>query len=179
MIKEKLNNWLLISGNGRHVGKTWLSEYCINQLAFDHSVIGLKIASHIHATNKDINWMTGEDNKWMLGEENNAQSNKDSGRMLKAGAKRVFYAQMTNDAFLNPMLEFINNQLKQKHVIVCESAAIGKIIEPGMAFYVYNPNHTSKVCQWSFNYHCFESINSRIINPPKKISWEKNNWIIN
>jgi len=179
MVGRELKNWLLIAGNGRHVGKTWLSELCIHQLSKSHKVIALKIASHMHDVSDDIKWLKGETGKWMIGEEHNHQSLKDSGRMLKAGADKVYYAQMTDDCFLRPMLEFIETQLDDNIPVVCESAALGDLIQPGLALYVFDRLNLTKQCRWDFDYSSFESVKSNIINPPKEVRWERNSWQIN
>ncbi|MCU4163279.1 hypothetical protein [Carboxylicivirga caseinilyticus] len=179
MAKRNLNNWLLISGNGRHVGKTWLAERFIHQLSESENVVAIKIASHMHQLGPEVKWLDGGPDKWMIGEETDTKSDKDSVRMLKAGAEKVFYAQMNDDIYNLDQLNYLDKVLTGEELIICESASIGNFINPGAAFYVYDPNNIAKNCNWSFSYQALESLQSKIVNPPKKIRWEKNSWIIN
>ncbi|MCU4173733.1 hypothetical protein [Carboxylicivirga sp. N1Y90] len=173
-----LNNYLLIAGNGRNVGKTWLSELCIRELAKQHDVIALKIASHAHAINEDIEQLAGKNKQWMIGLETNRNSSKDSARMLKAGAALAYYAQLNNDAFLPDLLQWLKENIKADQPVICESSAIGRFIKPGLAFYVEDHSNSDKTCAWDFPFSTQQSQQNRIINPPSTIRWEKNSWQI-
>lgn len=173
-----LNNYLLIAGNGRNIGKTWLSERCISQLAKDHTVIGIKIASHTHQLNEDIVVLDGDDDKWMIGKESNYASKKDSGRMLSAGASIAYYAQLSNDNYLPALLNWLQQNIGSGNPVVCESAALGKYIIPGAALFVSDPSNMDKTCTWQFPYTLIQSEASIISNPPNIVQWEKNNWLI-
>ncbi len=178
-MRSKLNNWLIIAGNGRNVGKTWLAEYCIQQLAFQYDVISLKIASHIHKLSADIKWIDGDQDNWMLGKETNRHSLKDSGRMLAAGASHSYYAQLKSDQYIPEILSYLNGHIKEDQIVICESAAIGQFIIPGLAFFVQDSKLNEKTCIWDFEYLELHSEHSRITNLPKSIKWDKSNWTIN
>lgn len=178
MERLKLNNWLIIAGNGRNVGKTWLSEYCIKQLASSHKVISLKIASHMHQLSDDIKYLAGDITNWMLGEECNPSSKKDSGRMLTAGANTAYYAQLCSDKHLPQIIDYIRTTHETDQPIVCESAAIGQFGIPGLAFYIEDKNNINKTHNWDFSFHGLYSEKSEITNLPKEVLWDKSNWII-
>lgn len=175
----KLDNWLIIAGNGRNVGKTWLAEFCIQQLAFQHEVVSLKVASHFHQLSGDIKWLDGDQENWMIGKETNRHSLKDSGRMLAAGASTAYYAQLKSDEYIPKILDCLNEHIQKDQVVVCESAAIGQFIIPGLALFVEDAQQSSKICRWDFKHHKLNSEHSRITNLPKSITWDKNSWTIN
>jgi len=123
---------IMIGGNSRNSGKTTLACNCITQLSIKQEVIGLKVTSirpgeaDLHGNHNDN--FTGE---FSIFEELNQQSQKDTAKMLKAGASHVYYIcveeKFTEKAILHFMSRYINKQ-----VIVCESRSLRRIIDPGL-----------------------------------------------
>lgn len=165
---------VLIAGSGRNVGKTFLAEQFIRELSQSQQVIGLKISSHMHVLNDDVIVKAGDGVNWVIGEEQNRHSNKDSGRLLKAGATQVIYAQIKTDQFLHEVVNWLKAVLLNDQIVVCESAALGQYVKPGCAFFVSDAN-ASKQCRWDFHYTKVESKNQMLINPPL-IRWSQNTW---
>jgi len=167
---------VLIAGSGRNVGKTFLAEQFVRELSQSQQVIGLKISSHMHVLNDDVIVKAGDGVNWIIGEEQNSHSTKDSGRLLKAGATQVIYAQIKMDTYLPEVIKWLQKILLNDQIVVCESAALGQYIEPGCAFFVSGANG-GKQCCWDFNYTKVESKNKTLINPPL-IRWSQNSWSI-
>jgi len=167
---------VLIAGSGRNVGKTFLAEQFIRELSPSQQVIGLKISSHMHVLDDDVIVKAGDGINWIIGEEQNRNSHKDSGRLLKAGAKQVIYAQIKTDHYLSEVIDWLKNVLLNDQIVVCESAALGQYVEPGCAFFVSDANG-GKQCRWDFDYTKVESKNQILINPPL-IRWKQNSWSI-
>lgn len=165
---------VLIAGSGRNVGKTFLAEQFIRELSQSNRVMGLKISSHMHVLNDDVAVKAGDGVNWIIGEEQNSNSSKDSGRLLKAGATQVVYAQVRDDYYLKEVIRWLRNVLPDDQLVVCESAAFGQYIQPGCAFFV-SDGMTGKQCRWDFNYTMVESKNQTLINPPS-IRWSQNSW---
>jgi len=165
---------VLIAGSERNVGKTFLAEHFIRELSQSNCVIGLKISSHMHVLNDDVVVKAGDSVNWIIGEEQNRNSHKDSGRLLKAGARQVIYAQIKTDQYLQEVINWLKAVLLNDEIVVCESAALGQYIEPGYAFFVSDAS-AGKQCRWDFNYTRVESKNQTLINPPL-IRWSQNSW---
>jgi hypothetical protein len=130
-----LPNLLLISGNGRNVGKTYVACEIIRTLSKSHAVTGVKISSHFHPFNKDN--VIVENKKFVLLEEKE-RNQKDSSLMLQAGAEKVVFvmAEQKNlkEAF------FHLNYLLSNNPIVCESGGLAEFVDPGVFLFVKKEN---------------------------------------
>lgn len=124
-------NMLLIAGNGRNVGKTTLACKIIAYFSEKHEVNAVKISPHFHAFNegevlfKSLEFVIYRENKL---------TGKDSSRMLRAGAKNVYYVtaqQNQLNEVLNALLPLINNGLT-----IVESGGLNEFVEPGLFFFV-------------------------------------------
>ena len=125
-------NMLIIAGEGRNVGKTWLACRIIRQLSATEKVTAVKISSHFHGTDpRDI--LFEKKGRYIIHEEKNI-SGKDSSLMLQAGAARSFFimapGEYLREAFLRlrPFLE--------KGPVVCESGGLAEIVRPGIFLFV-------------------------------------------
>ena len=125
-------NMVMIGGNSRNSGKTTMARKIISKLSVLHEVIGLKVTS-IRPDEREMHGTHTEENApgFTIFEELNPDSYKDTSKMLRAGATRVFYIRISENyiekAVLHFMLKYINNQ-----IIVCESRSLRLIINPGL-----------------------------------------------
>lgn len=130
-----LPNLLLISGNGRNVGKTYLACEVIKALSKTHAVTGVKVSSHFHPFNKDN--VIVENPKFVLLEEKELNQ-KDSSLMLQAGAKRVIFV-MAEQKNLEEAFSCLSNYLSN-NPIVCESGGLAEFVDPGVFLFVKREN---------------------------------------
>ena len=140
--KQKLSNLLLIAGTGRNTGKTSLACEIIKKVSQQTKVIGVKISPHFHGGTESLKSIVNSD-KFNLYEESSIDSNKDSSKMLLAGANQVFYMEVFDDNILEAfktLLEYIPANTP----IVCESPALRKVIEPGLFIIVDNISQQNK-----------------------------------
>jgi hypothetical protein len=123
---------IMIGGNSRNSGKTSIACNIISKLSATQEVIGLKVTS-IRPGEEDLhgNHNLELNDNYTIFEELNAESQKDTSKMLKAGATRVYYIRVdenfTKQAILHFLATYVNNQL-----IVCESRSLRRIITPGL-----------------------------------------------
>ncbi|NVO03139.1 MAG: hypothetical protein HXX09_10620 [Bacteroidetes bacterium] len=134
-------NIIIVSGTGRNVGKTTFVCDLISKFK-EQEVIGLKICPYLHNIESVENLLLSNDNFQIL-RETNLDGNKDTSRMLKNGAKEVFYIQAIDEGILAAFNFLMENFLGNRPVI-CESAALGKNIQPGIIFCVTNPETNNK-----------------------------------
>lgn len=127
----EMPNLLLIAGNGRNVGKTFLACKIIRRLAQKEDVIGLKISPHFHTFNK--NNVIFRNNKFVVIEEKEFGT-KDSALMLEAGAKQVFYIMAKKEDLHAALLPLKNILIKNP--VVCESGGLHEIVLPGIFLFV-------------------------------------------
>jgi hypothetical protein len=122
-------NILLISGLGRDTGKTLLATKVIEKFSL-LGVTAIKVSPHFHSSQEQPLFL-GISNFFEVYEEKNPTGQKDSSRMLKAGAKKVFYIQCT-DKTLERVLSIMIMHLDKDIPIICESGALSKYIIPGI-----------------------------------------------
>jgi len=126
---EERANLFLIGGSGRNVGKTTFACLLIETLSKKNDVIGLKISN-----------IKPDDSALHGFHENELQSNfeifeekgdgdKDSQRMLNAGALKSFFIR-TNDAFAEEAFNSLLKQTDKQSLIVCESNSLRKYVKP-------------------------------------------------
>lgn len=127
-------NLLLIAGNGRNVGKTYVACGIIKQLSKLNQVIAVKVSAHFHDYNEDDLVIKNEN--YIILKENQITS-KDSSKMLQAGANQVYFI-MAAQEHLKEAFEVIQDNLKG-HPVVCESGGLHEIITPGLFLFVNHP----------------------------------------
>lgn len=125
-------NILLIAGTGRNVGKTMLACKIIRYLSESMSVVAIKISSHLHKVENGQKMIVDMPNYQIL--EESLDTDKDSSRMKKAGAKKVIYIQ-TKQENLYEAFQAIEAEIKD-YPIVCESGGLNQCIKPGIFFLV-------------------------------------------
>lgn len=124
-------NLLLIAGTGRNVGKTSLACALISQTSLSHKVIGMKISPHFHDQPILENIIARSENFEIM-EELNPKGNKDSSRMLKAGAERIFYVQTRNDEALKEVINELQKKWIKDVAVICESGGLRHFVDPGL-----------------------------------------------
>lgn len=120
-------NFLIIAGMGRNVGKTTLACKLINQLKGEQ-VIALKITPHFHESGCKLLYKTEH---FTISIEENNKSDKDTSKMLQAGASVVYYIQ-ANDESLPEVLGYLLPKLPLNTAIICESGALRNYIKPSL-----------------------------------------------
>ncbi|WP_340113969.1 hypothetical protein [Maribellus mangrovi] len=133
--KIKLSHFLLVSGNGRNVGKTTLACKIITQLSKSTPVSGIKISSHFHSYSEDE--VVKKSDSFVILEEKKHNS-KDSSLMLQAGAHRVYFvmaAKQNLEDALSQLLKLIPNE-----AVVCESGGLHEHVSPGLFLFVNKKN---------------------------------------
>ncbi|MBC8488308.1 MAG: hypothetical protein H8D45_19965 [Bacteroidetes bacterium] len=132
--KEYFPNLILVSGTGRNVGKTTFVCSVINHLSKSCNVAAIKISPHKHTiSNNSI--ILKQFSDYRIVEEQDYNTPKDTSRMLRAGAKKVYYIQ-SGDGSLGYVLKDIHEISDRNSFIVCESGALRSVLIPGLFFVV-------------------------------------------
>jgi hypothetical protein len=119
----------VVAGSGRNSGKTTLVCKLIEQ--FQHlGIISIKISSHFHAPVEGLIPFSGKPG-YEIYEETNPHTLKDSSRMLRSGAEKVFYIQ-TMESCLEEAFSDLYQNLKSDKPIICESPSLVNYITPGL-----------------------------------------------
>jgi len=136
-------NMLLLAGSGQNVGKTSFAVEAIKYLKkLGNVVYGLKITPHFHTSNPTHLIVQTDD--YQIALEKDFLGNKDSSRMLKAGADEVFFVQTTTDNALLDVFDFVNRMAKENVLWVCESGGLRFFVDPGVFLYFKHKNQESQ-----------------------------------
>jgi hypothetical protein len=122
-------NLLLIAGTGTKSGKTSLACKIIRQFR-DLNITAIKISPHFHETTEGL-ISKSENNGYAIYEETNNESSKDTSRMLKAGASKVYFAKVWDDRLFE-VFKKIMGYIPSGVPVICESPALRNFAEPGV-----------------------------------------------
>ncbi len=125
----KITNLLLIAGTGTKSGKTSVACRIIEQFA-SLNLTAIKISPHFHETTPGLKTIF-EEKGYAIYEETDDSSSKDTSRMLKAGAGKVYFAKVLDDR-LQYVFERIMDLIPENTPVVCESPALRNYVEPGV-----------------------------------------------
>ncbi len=126
-------NILLVAGTGRNVGKTVSACKIIQNLSETHRTVGVKISPHFHELESNLKYFHNSEELVIVEEQNITQ--KDSSRMLQAGAEKVFYVQTKNEN-LADAFNLIVKSIHLEQPVVVESGGLYEILEPGLLVFV-------------------------------------------
>jgi len=123
---------LMIGGNSRNSGKTTIACNIISKLSATQEVIGLKVTS-VRQGEEDLHGNHNQDlnDNYTIFEELNTESQKDTSKMLRAGATRVYYLRVEENFTQQAISHFLSTY-SNKQLIVCESRSLRRIIIPGL-----------------------------------------------
>ncbi|MEZ5106317.1 MAG: hypothetical protein R2757_17580 [Draconibacterium sp.] len=129
--KVLMPNMLLIAGNGRNVGKTYLACKIIQHFSQSHNVTGIKISPHMHETD-DENCLI-RNNNFSITKEQKINS-KDSSLMLQSGAAEVFFVTTKREYLKDAFYEL--QKILPEGMMICESGGLHEWVTPGLFFFV-------------------------------------------
>lgn len=133
---------LLIAGTGRNTGKTLMASSIIKKFSSKNKITGLKISPHFHSGTESLHTLHKSEN-FNIYQETSISSSKDSSRMLKAGANKVYYIECL-DEFMKEAFELFLRLTAVNGPIVCESPALRKYLKPGVFIIVDNQSNNNK-----------------------------------
>ncbi|MFC2102456.1 hypothetical protein ACFLS7_05635 [Bacteroidota bacterium] len=180
-------NVLIVGATTRNTGKTEFACRVIEEHASREEIFGVKVIP----VDKDeddchrglegcglCNSLTGE---YRIIEEVEADTEKDTSRMLRAGAKRAYLLLVDNcsvEQGIRSMLEM----LPENALVVVESNTIRKVLEPGLFIVIREFSATSikescaDVIQYADKIVEFNNLNWDF--NPENISVQKERWVI-
>jgi hypothetical protein len=122
-------NLLLIAGTGTKSGKTTMACKIIRQFP-ELRITAIKITPHFHETTQGLVTVT-KGAGYAVYEETESKGFKDTSRMLRAGAHKVYFAKVWDDQLpevFNEIMKFIPAGAP----VICESPALRTFAEPGV-----------------------------------------------
>jgi hypothetical protein len=129
VVKKNYPNLFIIAGTGTKSGKTTMACKVIEQ--FRHlSPVGIKISPHFHTSSPGL-LLVDEGPGFAIYAEKNAETTKDTSRMLSAGAAKVYLILVWDSDLEKIFLKFIG-KIPDNIPVVCESPALRNYFEPGL-----------------------------------------------
>ncbi len=142
-------NMLILGSGGRNVGKTEFACSLIRQLSGRHSVVAVKVTTIRNSSGpcprggKGCGVCGSLTGKYMISEEIRSGEHKDTDRMKKAGAMRVYWVR-TRSEHLNEAMEAFMRNISSAECVICESNSARLVVEPG-AFIIIREQRTDSV----------------------------------
>jgi len=131
---------MLIAGTGRNSGKTTMACSIIRNISQHQPVLALKITPHFHE-----NYLTGKllvnRKDLVILEETSTEAQKDSSRMLQAGATKSYFV-MARDEQLREVLTTIKKLNPENLPVVCESGGLIHFAAPGLFLLMHRKDQT-------------------------------------
>jgi molybdopterin-guanine dinucleotide biosynthesis protein len=128
-------NFLLVGGTGRNSGKTEFVCSIIRTAKASHPVVGLKVTTFTEGDEgchgqRDAHtaaryYPTG----YQITEEKQPVPDKDTSRMLQAGAGRVYWLRARREC-LTEGLDDVLRMVEPGELVVCESNSLRHILKP-------------------------------------------------
>lgn len=182
------SNILIIGSSGRNTGKTEFACRIIEKQSTRIEIFAVKV---IPVDKNEVSCHRGDEScglcdslsgDYEIINEKTTDSNKDTSRMLKAGAKKA-YLLLVDRNYLSEGINAILRIIPDNALIVIESNSIRKVIDPGL-FIVIKRSMSNSVKQ-----SCAEVIEfaDKIIEfnnidwdfHPDKVLLQNNRWVIN
>lgn len=131
-------NILLLSGTARNVGKTTFVCKLLKHFK-QLQIITVKVSPHWHEV-KQGRILMHDPGSLMLVREIVTDSYKDTSRMLRCGAHKVYYLQHTSDDALLKGFYHLMKIGESDLPMIFETAVLGKYITPGLHFRITATN---------------------------------------
>ncbi len=124
-------NLVIIGGCGRNVGKTEFACRLIARISAAQKIYGLKISA-IYPDEGIFHGNHGKSGEGRaLFEETRADTDKDTSRMLRAGAARVFYLRSEDSGILSAYSQW-RRLVPVTAAVICESNSLAKYVRPAV-----------------------------------------------
>ena len=125
----KIPNLIIVAGDGRNSGKTSMCRRIIRESGAT-GISAIKISPHFHDPGEGLVQIS-ENEEFALYEETNSKTGKDSSEMLRAGAEKVYYIQVTDGSTASAFRKVLS-YIPSGNPIICESPSLIRHFEPGV-----------------------------------------------
>lgn len=136
---------IMVGAGDRNVGKTEFVCSIIRKFSSEHNIIGIKVTTINEIGDgcprggEGCGVCARLEGNFCITEETENVSNKDTCRMLAAGAKKVFWLRVLKN-HLEQGLTALFGVIGDDQISVCESNSLRNIVEPGLFLMVRNGN---------------------------------------
>lgn len=130
-------NVLIIGSTGRNTGKTEFACRIITALAPQREIIGVKVIpvdkeeGDCHRGLDGCGLCSSLRGEYKIIEETAADTEKDTSRMLKAGARKA-YLLLVDKCSLEEGIQAMMEMLPDQAMVIIESNTVRKVLDPGL-----------------------------------------------
>jgi len=141
----KLDGILMIGSAGRKTGKTELACALIKKFSKDRDITGIKVTAieerdgQCPRGGQGCGVCSSLNGNFYITEETDRSSDKDTARLLTAGASRVFWLRVMK-THLEEGLAALLDIIGADAVSICESNSLRQVVEPGLFLMVQGAN---------------------------------------
>lgn len=179
---------ILVTGNGRNIGKTTLVEALIKLLSSQTKVYGLKVVKlgeskgSFHGDHSNLSNGRGGnqiddliyDTKTRLVdsiiEENMECPSKDTARMVIAGAEKAWFIQ-SSETELEEVINLWIRQSEPDGIVVCESAILRSCLIPGVMVAIKQSAPWENLKDWGLPFTLANVVIEKSVEMPDYIKW--------
>lgn len=126
---------IIVGGTGRNVGKTEFVCRLIAKISTQISVYALKVSAIFPDEELHHGTHSEDEPALHLFEETRFSTGKDTSRMLRAGAMKVFYLRSDDAGIHAGFVQFMKH-VPANAVVVCESNSLGQFVRPALSVVV-------------------------------------------
>lgn len=133
----KAPQMLMIGATGRNSGKTTFACSLIERFVPEYDIVGVKVSTVTETDAADPQWQQEHgvssllETPFFLTQETGGAPGKDTSRLLKAGAKTVYWLRVLADRLQDGATALLD-AIGQEAICICESNSLRKVIEPGL-----------------------------------------------
>jgi molybdenum cofactor guanylyltransferase len=133
----RLENMLMIGSSGSNVGKTELACALLRKFGDAHRIVGVKVTA---AASREQSCPRGGQGcgvcssmeaEYRITQETDRCSRKDTGRLLTAGADKVYWLRVLR-THLQQGLSALLEAVGRDSIVICESNSLRQVVEPGL-----------------------------------------------
>jgi len=133
----KLDGMLMIGSAGANAGKTELACTLLRRFSKNHNIVGIKVTTikdkdgQCPRGGKGCGVCSSLEGNFCITEETEKSSDKDTSRLLKAGASGVYWIRVLKEHLadgINALLDIIGSDAAS----ICESNSLRQVVEPGL-----------------------------------------------
>ncbi len=134
MHRIDLPDFILISGSGKKVGKTYLAVGLIAYFSPTEPIVALKISPHTH---DDVGKsMMVEGNCRFTIYRDLEPHDRNSGQYLKAGARASYFMEVRDEHLPEALQVFLQLCNPAGKRVICESGALGRLFRPSVMIFI-------------------------------------------
>jgi hypothetical protein len=134
MTRQSFPDYIIISGSGKKVGKTYMATALIRAFSGRFPLVAVKISPHVHDSLGNTRLRAESEGIRIF--QDLGPHPKNSGQFLEAGAMESFFIE-TNDRHLGAAFDMFREGCNPlNHPVVCESGALSSLIRPGVLIFI-------------------------------------------